>query len=224
METIIASHSVSSLNLKNPSLKSKFNPSLFHRRPNLTSFQPSVRLQYSFSDDKVRRPLKGFGASVRASMSGQSNASDDEDRWLLEPVGDGDSRHIGFKVALPTAFEIASSEVTVGRVPEKADIVIPVATVSGTHARFQKKDGSLLVTDLDSTNGTFIDEKRLTPGVPAIVPPGRYITFGDTNLAIFRVSKIKIVKSVAKSSESEPEVEVETGDASNVVESTSQNV
>lgn len=154
-------------------------------------------------------------------MAGQSNAIVDEDTWLLEPVGDGDSRHIGFKVAMPSAFEITSNEVTVGRVPDKADIVIPVATVSGTHARFRKQDGALLLTDLGSTNGTFIDEKRLTPGVPSVVPPGRYVTFGDTNLAIFRVSKIKNVKPIEKSSESEPQVELETEGASNVAESAS---
>ncbi|KAI7751709.1 hypothetical protein M8C21_004347 [Ambrosia artemisiifolia] len=221
METIITSHSVSSLSFNNTSLKSRLNQSLFHHQ---TSFQPFVRSQHNINHKLRLFSHKGLGVLVRASVAGQNNATDDEYSWLLEPVGDGDSRHIGFKVALPTAFEIASNEVTVGRVAEKADIVIPVATVSGTHARFQKKDGVLLVTDLDSTNGTFIDEKRLTPGVPAIVPPGRYVTFGDTNLAIFRVSKIKNEKPIAKSSESEPQVELETGDASNVVESTSQNV
>ncbi|KAK9059325.1 hypothetical protein SSX86_021944 [Deinandra increscens subsp. villosa] len=224
METIIASHSVSSVDFKNPSLKAKSNQSFFHLRPTLTPFQPSVKLQYCFNDKLTTVSHKGFGSSVRASSAGQSSATDNEDRWLLEPVGDGDSRHIGFKVALPTAFEITSDVVTVGRLPEKADIVIPVATVSGTHARFQKKDGALLVTDLGSTNGTFIDESRLAPGVPAIVPSGRYITFGDTNLAIFRVSKVKKVKPVVASSESEAEIELETADASNVVENTSQNV
>ncbi|KAK4268635.1 hypothetical protein QN277_025255 [Acacia crassicarpa] len=43
-------------------------------------------------------------------------------------TGDGDSRHIGYKVEMPGAYEIASSDVTVERVPEKADLVIPVAT------------------------------------------------------------------------------------------------
>lgn len=41
------------------------------------------------------------------------------------------------------------------------------------------KDGNLVVTDLNSTNGTFIDDKRLTPGVPAIISPGRLLTFGN---------------------------------------------
>ncbi|RZC83341.1 hypothetical protein C5167_046124 [Papaver somniferum] len=96
-------------------------------------------------------------------------------------AGDGDTKHIGFNVPMPGAFEIASSVVTVGRLPEKADMVIPVATVSGVHARIKVKEGNLLVTDLDSTNGTFIDKKRLSPGVVAMVSPGNCLTFG-TNL------------------------------------------
>ena len=51
-------------------------------------------------------------------------------------------------------------------------------TVSTLHARIQKRGGNLLVTDLDSTNGTFIDEKRLRPGVASTVLPGSCVTFG----------------------------------------------
>lgn len=38
----------------------------------------------------------------------------------------------------------------------------------------------LVVTDLDSTNGTFIGEKRLVPGVAAAALPGSLVTFGTT--------------------------------------------
>lgn len=55
-------------------------------------------------------------------------------------------------------------------------------TVSGLHARIQKKQGNLLVTDLDSTNGTFIDEKRLRPGVVSTASTGSRIIFGITFL------------------------------------------
>ncbi|XP_057433340.1 uncharacterized protein LOC130726128 [Lotus japonicus] len=131
------------------------------------------------------------------------------ERWLLEPVGDGDTRHIGFKVDMPGAYEIASSVVTVGRVPEKADLVIPVATVSGVHARIQKKPGKLLVTDLDSTNGTFIDDKRLRPGVISPVSSGSLVTFGDTHLAMFRVSKVGDVKAADSDTAEETEGELD---------------
>ncbi|CAO2140679.1 unnamed protein product [Urochloa humidicola] len=113
-------------------------------------------------------------------------------RWVLDPAGDGDWRHIGYKVARPGAFEITSDVVTVGRVSDKADIVLPIATVSGTHARLEKKDGRLLVTDLESTNGTYINERRLNPGFPIPVDPGSFLIFGDIHLAMFRVRKMMV--------------------------------
>ncbi|XP_028068370.1 uncharacterized protein LOC114270946 isoform X3 [Camellia sinensis] len=112
---------------------------------------------------------------VPISASGaETTATDDSERWLLEPV------------------------------------------VSGLHARIQKKDGSLFVTDLDSTNGTFIGEKRLRPGVAATAPSGSYITFGDIHLAMFRVSKLKNVEASGKSEgcESKPESEEDPSDNS----------
>lgn len=81
---------------------------------------------------------------------------------------------------------------TVGRVADKADIVLPIATVSGTHARLEKKVGSLLVTDLDSTNGTYINERRLNPGFPVPIDPGSLLIFGDIHLAMFRVRKMRV--------------------------------
>ncbi|KAM7274822.1 hypothetical protein ACFE04_016688 [Oxalis oulophora] len=144
------------------------------------------------------------------AVGAQRPSTDSAEGWLLVPVGDGDSRHIGFKVEMPAAFEISSNEVTVGRVADKADVVIPVATVSGVHARIQIKAGKLLVTDLDSTNGTFIGEKRLQPGIPYPAPAGSYVTFGDTNLAIFRVSKLERAEAVEEPAEEESESKPET--------------
>ncbi|KAK4557666.1 hypothetical protein RGQ29_007433 [Quercus rubra] len=111
---------------------------------------------------------------------------------------------------MPDAFEIVSNEVTVGQVPEKVNIVIPIATVSGLHARIQKKDGNLSVTDLDSTNGTFIDEKRLRPGVPATVLPANYVIFGDIHLAMFRATKLQNVEAATKAEEPEDKVETDS--------------
>lgn len=72
-------------------------------------------------------------------------------------------------------------------VPLKFVIFLTLETVSGLHARIQKTEESLLITDLDSTNGTFIDEKRLRPGVAASALPGCKITFGKDIVAFFLV-------------------------------------
>lgn len=65
--------------------------------------------------------------------------------------------------------------------------------VSALHAQIQKTEKNLLITDLDSTNGTFIDERRLQPGVVATASPGNLIAFGTkpTSSSII-ISKINI--------------------------------
>ncbi|XP_059659741.1 uncharacterized protein LOC132306379 isoform X2 [Cornus florida] len=191
---------------------SSISPSL-PPKPSLASYHSLTFL--GFNSLPTKPPctrIKGRSQRVNlgTNASGvESPSTTDTERWLLEPVGDGDTKHIGFKVAMPNAFEIASSVVTVGRVPEKADMVIPVATVSGLHARIQKQKGILLVTDLDSTNGTYIDERRLRPGAVAPVTPGSVITFGDTHLAMFRVSKLENVEVSDESEDSEAKPETE---------------
>ncbi|KAH7431122.1 hypothetical protein KP509_08G030800 [Ceratopteris richardii] len=110
-------------------------------------------------------------------------------KWLLQPIGDGDCSHLDEAVPLPGAIELVLDSATVGRVAERADIVIPIATVSGLHARLEKKGETLFVTDLDSTNGTYINDRQLRPGAVTPVPPGSRVTFGDDHLAAFKFSK-----------------------------------
>ncbi|XP_057474332.1 uncharacterized protein LOC130762614 isoform X2 [Actinidia eriantha] len=119
---------------------------------------------------RIKSRKKRNSGAVNASEA-ESTATDDAERWLLQPVGDGDSRHIGFKVSMPGTFFLNRRVVTVGCLPEKANMVIPS----------QQNNGSLLVTDLYSTNGTFIAEKRLRPGVAGTISSGSCITF-DTLL------------------------------------------
>ena len=51
-------------------------------------------------------------------------------------------------------FEV-DRELVAGRSPS-ADIVIPDAGISSRHARLRPASGGIEVTDLDSTNGTFV--------------------------------------------------------------------
>ncbi|KAG6384007.1 hypothetical protein SASPL_156195 [Salvia splendens] len=138
--------------------------------------------------------LRNFVA-VRASDSITEAATNASSTWLLQAVGDGDFRHIGYKIARPGTFQIDSlllgAFLTSGYSSSCAYSVIVDKEVSGAHARIEKTEENLLITDLDSTNGTFINEKRLLPGIVSPASPGNLITFGDTNLAIFKVFKVK---------------------------------
>eukprot|EP00850_Spirogloea_muscicola_P017377 SM000148S01054 [mRNA] locus=s148:344070:344748:- [translate_table: standard] len=64
--------------------------------------------------------------------------------------------------------------------------------VSGRHARLEQKDGKMFVTDLDSTNGTFLGGRKLRPGAVTQVDPGNVIVFGDEHLAQFLLTEAEI--------------------------------
>ena len=52
------------------------------------------------------------------------------------------------------------------------------AGVSRRHARFSLLDGELVVEDLDSTNFTFVNRKRVMPGTRQVVRNGDELRFG----------------------------------------------
>jgi hypothetical protein len=54
-------------------------------------------------------------------------------------------------------FRVRDGQNTLGSSPE-ADIVIRDPTVTGKHASLRYKDGKFFLTDLDSSNGTFIND------------------------------------------------------------------
>jgi ABC-type multidrug transport system ATPase subunit/pSer/pThr/pTyr-binding forkhead associated (FHA) protein len=73
--------------------------------------------------------------------------------------------------------------VHVGRAPEN-ELVLAHPTVSQRHARLQRNaDGSLLVTDLGSTNGTFVDGERVGPR-GTLARPGQRVAIGGVQLVL----------------------------------------
>jgi diguanylate cyclase (GGDEF)-like protein len=63
--------------------------------------------------------------------------------------------------AMGKVFEIGDSEVVLGRHPE-CDVVLDEDSVSRRHAKLvPQEDGSVVIEDMASTNGTFIDGQRV---------------------------------------------------------------
>lgn len=50
--------------------------------------------------------------------------------------------------------------------------------VSRAHAQAESRDGVLTIVDLSSTNGTFVDGRRLEPGQPATLTEGSEVRLG----------------------------------------------
>ncbi len=56
--------------------------------------------------------------------------------------------------------------------------------VSRRHARIYTREGTCFVEDLDSTNGTFLNDERVTPYLPYAFRDGDMLMFGTMRLKI----------------------------------------
>ncbi len=67
-------------------------------------------------------------------------------------------------------------EVTIGRT-SASDIVLPRNNISKRHARLVDKDDKVVIVDLRSTNGTYVNGRRIT--APEILTPEDKVYIGD---------------------------------------------
>ena len=78
---------------------------------------------------------------------------------------------------------------TIGRASGRNDIALPGCdNVSGNHCRIDISGSTVTVTDLGSTNGTYLDARRLTPHQPTTVAPGATFYLGNKTCA-FRLQR-----------------------------------
>ncbi len=71
---------------------------------------------------------------------------------------------------------------TVGRAP-RADFILDVALVSRLHCRLTAGDDQLEVVDLESTNGTYVNDKRIDT---ATLATGDRLRIGRVELTVDR--------------------------------------
>src|SRR5688572_19952246 len=78
------------------------------------------------------------------------------------------------------SYELKVDKTTVGRVSDNA-FEIPEASVSSHHAEIILRGNDVLIRDLGSTNGTFINGEKITE---AVLQPGQTLRFGTVELRL----------------------------------------
>jgi len=80
------------------------------------------------------------------------------------------------------AFDLAARELKIGRAPGN-DIVLNDSRISSEHAVIRPTgDGGYVIEDLDSTNGTLVNERRIS--APERIKPGDTIQLGRVTLRV----------------------------------------
>lgn len=75
-------------------------------------------------------------------------------------------------------YYLTDFPVTVGKMKESVQLHIDDASVSRLHARLKEKGNTIILQDLDSTNGTIVNGKRLGAGEEVIIKRNDEIQFG----------------------------------------------
>jgi hypothetical protein len=107
---------------------------------------------------------RGSRRSRRATRSGAQHTLE-----VLEPD------------VLRGAVFALGDEVTIGRAGG-CEVLLDDGFVSQVHARVYTSDGTILVEDLGSTNGTYLNRQRVSG--PMAVKPGDQLQIGNTVLVV----------------------------------------
>src|SRR5438874_4811977 len=78
-------------------------------------------------------------------------------------------------------LDFECEEITIGRVDEN-DICLPKGNISKKHTKIVVKDGKIIVLDLKSTNGTYVNGKKLAG--PQVITPADKVYVGDFILSV----------------------------------------
>jgi hypothetical protein len=100
-----------------------------------------------------------------------------------------------FKIVTPSGqqYELSQGDTTLGR--ENCDITLQDEEVSRRHARIERQGNRLILHDLDSTNGTFVNGNRVTGSYH--LQPGDQVYLGTTRLQVRQTHGAAPTKAVS---------------------------
>ncbi len=78
-------------------------------------------------------------------------------------------------------YSLLKDEVSLGR-GEENDVIIPHSSVSRSHARLLKRNGMYELVDLNSTNGSYVDEQPVQG--TATVRNGSRVRLGEVQFIL----------------------------------------
>jgi Protein of unknown function (DUF3662)/FHA domain len=127
---------------------------------------PAVRSEVDAALEGTRRLRLADLAGARATPQAVADRL-----WLVDSLG------------LRVALEAGAGIVRLGRAADN-DAIIANQRVSRYHAQLRWVESTWLVYDLDSTNGSWVDDQRVFPSQPRALTRGAVLRLGDHELRV----------------------------------------
>jgi pSer/pThr/pTyr-binding forkhead associated (FHA) protein len=124
----------------------------------MTAVTPSAAAVKPVPRTVVRQPAE---PPERRSAARFDRASGSDTKSLKIPPGKAINISVVSGVSQGLEFELSRPLMTIGRVGGEADIQIDDLEVSRLHCAVEVRGNTILLSDLGSTNGTFVDNSRV---------------------------------------------------------------
>jgi len=136
------------------------------------------------SYDKYKDLMSGQRVGLRVEQMNIADTMEEEETQILYEEKTEILTRLPSLVLVPEyeggeAVDIGTSELIIGSSKLKAGHCIPYKTISRCHAKFFCRDNTFYLEDLQSTNGTFINNKRCCKGEEYIIEDGDCIQFAE---------------------------------------------
>jgi hypothetical protein len=155
------------------------------------------RMRFGVSADELKAIVEAQGRAMPAQTTGQSaravsgrspgaQQARSPQPPVTSPRGAGLTQGARL-VALdridpvPAEYSLMKDEISIGR-GEENDVVIPHASVSRQHARLMRRDGGFELMDLNSTNGSYVDDRQVHGS--AFLSAGTQLRLGDIRFVL----------------------------------------
>src|SRR5262249_21199761 len=149
---------------------------------------PRAQRHRRHADHRARSPERRPVLEPRLGM-GQHALSGDSS------LGTAGARLVAVGGSTPREYRLRAGKTSIGYAKDN-DIVLDASTVSRYHAVIQRRIGGYTLTDLESTNGTFVNGLRIKN--PTRLKRGDNVRFGDAHFAFLarRRSIIREFRSI----------------------------
>lgn len=117
-------------------------------------------------------------------------------------------------------IRMGSEQIIIGR-KEDCDLRIPLAAVSRRHCEINKEGDSVTLNDLGSSNGTFLNNKRVQE---ANLKPGDHIVIGPVVFTVQINGKPEHIRPVRTSLRPASNAEAATGAETSTVDSSDSDI
>ena len=153
------------------------------------SSMPAIRMQ-DFVSDSVAGSKRRKVYSEEAGKYVEDDDISDEGKTVFfdEKSAGGHYKLYALDRKNKQHIDLNTFPCTIGKLAGYVDHCIDHPSVSRMHARVEKHEDRLFLTDLNSTNGIYLNGVRLNPNEQRVIEAGDEIRFGSLNYCLRSVS------------------------------------